>query len=73
MLFRSVVITPDGGFSGKISRVIFSNTAMTVQHARELYYAGPVVSSSLWSMIPSWVWSGVIMLIIIGIAYSLFM
>ena len=68
-----VVITPDGGFSGKISRVIFSNTAMTVQHARELYYAGPVVSSSLWSMIPSWVWSGVIMLIIIGIAYSLFM
>ena len=68
-----VVITPDGGFAGKISRVIFSNTAMTVQHAKELYYAGPVASNSLWSMIPNWVWYGIIFLVIIGIGYSVLM
>jgi len=66
----NVVITPDGGFAGKISRVIFSNTAMTVQHAKELYYAGPVASTGLLSMIPNWVWYGIIFLIIIGISYS---
>lgn len=68
----NVVITPDGGFAGKISRVVFSNTAMTVQHAKQLYYAGPVASTSLWSMVPNWVWYGVIFLVIIGIGYSVF-
>lgn len=67
-----VQITPDGGFAGKISRVTFSNTAMTVTHAKQLYYAGPVPSSSLWSMIPNWVWYVIIILIIVGIGYSLF-
>ena len=70
---NNVVITPDGGFAGKISRVTFSNTAMTVQHAKQLYYAGPVTSNSLWSMIPNWVWYGVILLVIIGIGYSVVM
>lgn len=68
-----VVITPDGGFAGKISRIVFSNTAMTVQHAKQLYYAGPVASNSLWSMIPNWVWYGIIFLVIIGIGYSVMM
>jgi hypothetical protein len=70
---NDVVITPDGGFAGKISRVVFSNTAMTVQHAKQLYYAGPVVSSSLLSMIPNWVWYGIIFLVIIGIGVSVMM
>jgi hypothetical protein len=70
---NSVVITPDGGFAGKISRVKFSNTAMTVQHAKELYYDGPVFTNSLWSMIPNWVWYGIIFIIIIGIGYSVIM
>jgi hypothetical protein len=69
----NVVITPDGGFAGKISRVVFSNTAMTVQHAKQLYYAGPVATSGLLSMIPDWVWYSVIFLIIIAIAYSILM
>lgn len=69
----NVVITPDGGFAGKISRVKFSNTAMTIQHAKKLYYAGPVPSSGLLSMIPNWIWYGIIFLIIFGIAYSVLM
>jgi len=68
-----VAITPDGGFAGKISRVTFSNTAMTVQHAKQLYYSGPVASSGLLAMIPNWVWYGVIFLVILGIGYSVLM
>lgn len=69
----NVLITPDGGFAGKISRVIFSNTAMTVQHSKQLYYDGPVKTSGLLSMIPNWVWYGIIFLIIISIGMSILM
>lgn len=68
-----VNITPDGGFSGQISRVVFSNTAMTVPNARDLYYAGPVPTDSLFSMIPSWVWYGIVLLIVVAVIYSIFM
>jgi len=65
-------LTPDGGFSGQMSQVIFSNTAMTVHKARELYYAGPVPSVGLFSMIPSWFWYSIILIIIIVIIYLIF-
>ena len=68
-----VDITPDGGFSGQISRVSFSNTAMTVPKAQSLYYDGPVPSTSLFSMIPTWVWYGIILLVAGAIIYSIFM
>jgi len=66
----NVMLTPDGGFSGQMSNVVFSNTAMTAHKARELYYAGPVPSASLFSMIPSWVWYVIIILIVVAILYS---
>ena len=66
-------ITPDGGFSGKISRVLFSNTAMTVSHAKQIYYSGPVVIESLFSMIPNWVYWTILVVIIIAIGYSFLM
>ena len=65
-----VMLTPDGGFSGQMSNVVFSNSAMTVHKAQQLYYAGPVPSASLFSMIPSWVWYVIIILIVIAIIYS---
>jgi len=66
-------ITPDGGFSGKISRVVFSNTAMSVKHAKDIYYAGPVASTSLFSMIPNWVYWSILIIIIVAIGYSFMM
>jgi len=65
-----VNLTPDGGFSGQISRVSFSNTAMTVNKSQELYYAGPIATDSIFSMIPNWVWYTIVLLIIISIIYS---
>ena len=67
-----VDITPDGGFSGNMSRVNFMNTAMTVQQARSIYYDGPIKTQSLYSMIPSWVWWIILVIIIIVILYAIF-
>jgi len=68
-----VNVTPDGGFSGKISRVVFSNTAMTVSHAKKIYYSGPVATVSLFSLIPNWVYWTILVIIIVAIVYSFFM
>lgn len=68
-----VNVTPDGGFSGKISRVVFSNTAMTVSHAKQIYYSGPVLTETLFSMIPNWVYWTILIIIVVVIGYSFFM
>ena len=66
-------ITPNGGFSGKISRVTYMNTAVTIKQARDIYYSGPVATTSLFSMIPNWVYWILLLIIIVAIAYSFFM
>lgn len=66
-------VTPDGGFSGKISRVLFSNSAMTITRARNIYYSGPVATVSLFSMIPNWVYWTIFIVIVIALAYSFMM
>jgi hypothetical protein len=68
-----VQITPDGGFSGMISRVKFTNSAMSIQQAKSIYYDGPVVSSTLFSMIPNWVYWTIFIIIVIAILYSFMM
>lgn len=69
----NVDITPDGGFSGQISRVAFSNTAMTVQRAKDIYYDGPISSSNIFSMIPNWAYYLTAFIIIALIVGSIFM
>ena len=65
-----VDITPDGGFSGMISRVKFMNSAMTIQQAKSIYHDGPIYSESLLSIIPTWVYWGLIIIILLAITYS---
>lgn len=67
---NDVEITPDGGFSGMISRVKFTNSAMTIQQAKSIYYDGPIFSESLFSIVPNWVYWGLLILIILAISYS---
>jgi hypothetical protein len=69
----AVTITPDGGFSGLISRVKFTNSAMTVQGARAIYYDGPIATQSLFSLIPSWAYWTILAVVIISIIYSFVM
>jgi hypothetical protein len=68
-----VNITPDGGFSGKIARVSFMNTAMTVSNAKRIYYNGPIVTTSIFSMVPTWVYWCIALIIIFTIVYSFVM
>ena len=75
----SVEITPNGGFSGSISRVKFMNTAMTIQNARSIYYDGPIKTIGLIDLISSyipeyivpWFWWTVIIIVIILIVYAI--
>ena len=66
---KDVELTPDGGFSGMISRVKFTNAAMTIQQAKNIYYEGPIFSESLFSIVPNWVYWGLLILIIVSIGY----
>jgi hypothetical protein len=65
-----ISLTPDGGFSGYISRVKFLNSAMTVQKAKDIYNDGPIYSPSLYSLIPNWVYWTLLVIIILSIGYS---
>ena len=65
-----VILTPDGGFSGYVSRVKFLNNAMTVQKAKSIYYDGPIFSESLYSQIPTWAYWAVALIIIAALGYS---
>ena len=64
-----VNLTPDGGFAGQISKVSFSNTAMTVGKSQSLYYDGPIATDSLLSIIPNWVYYTIISIIFIVLIY----
>ena len=68
-----VSLTPDGGFSGYISRVKFLNSAMTVQKAKDIYYDGPIYSPTLFSQIPNWAYYTVLVVILAAIGYSYYM
>ena len=65
-----VSLTPDGGFSGYISRVKFLNSAMTVQKAKDIYYDGPIYSPTLFSQIPNWAYYTILVVILAAIGYS---
>ena len=65
-------LTPDGGFSGQISNVSFSNTAMTVTKSQELYYAGPILTDSIFTMISNWAYYIVIILSFLSIIFASF-
>jgi len=66
-------VTPNGGFSGKMARLIFMNSAVTLKQARDIYYSGPVATIGLFSMIPNWVYWTLLIIVIIGIIYSIYM
>jgi hypothetical protein len=63
-------VTPDGGFAGQISRVSFSNAAMTVGDARRIYNNGPIVEEGILESIPTWAWYIIVVLVAIAVLYS---
>lgn len=67
----NAVLCPNGGFSGKLANVILYNTAITVNRAKEIYYAGPSIANNVLSGTPSWVYYILVLLVLIVIVYSI--
>lgn len=68
---ESVLLCPDGGFEGKISRLAFFNTAITQERAYQIYKAGGSFSNDLISNTPQWLITVMVILVIGLISYSL--
>jgi len=68
---ESVLLCPDGGFEGKISRLAFFNTAITQDRAYQIYKAGGSFSNDLISNTPQWLITVIVILVIGLISYSL--
>ena len=68
---EDVVICPDGGFDGSISRVSFYNSAITQDMAFQIYKDGAVYADTFFNNIPGYVYVMVFLLIIVLLAYSL--
>jgi hypothetical protein len=70
---EGVVLCPDGGFDGQISRLAFYNTALTQEKAYQIYRAGGSFSGDLVSNIPEWLYGVVGVVVLALIVYAVFM
>jgi hypothetical protein len=75
----SLVLSPEGGYSGQMSSVVYVNSAMTQGDVYKMYAQGPDgarnsngIMGKL-SGIPTWVYAVVVLMIIAAVAYSFFM
>jgi len=70
---EGVIMCPNGGFDGHISRLAFYNTALTQAKAYQIYRAGGSFAGDLVSSVPEWLYGALFMIVIGLIAYAVFM
>ncbi len=73
MSTENAVICPDGGFDGKISNVTFYGNALTANDVKNIYNMGPVIQTTIFTNIPTWVYYVIAIIILCGITYSMFL
>lgn len=62
-----LLLSPNDGFSGKMSKVEYINSALTADRVYDLYSQGPSASSGgLLDNIPNWIWV-VLAILVIGV------
>jgi hypothetical protein len=67
-----LILSPNDGFSGQMSKVEYINSALTADRVYDLYTQGPTPSSGgLLANIPNWVWIVLAILVIGVIVYTL--
>jgi len=49
-----MVLFPDGGFSGQMTKLMYSNMALNQDQIASIYAAGPQTTTSFWGQIPNW-------------------
>ena len=65
-----LVISPNDGFSGKITKVAYLNTALGADDVYSLYKEGPDNSETLLDRIPNWVWGVLVLLVLAVLIYT---
>jgi len=66
-----LVLSPDDGFSGKITKVVYLNSAVSADDAYGLYADGPDHYDTLLSRVPNWAWGVLALVILAVIIYSM--
>lgn len=67
-----LVIAPEDGFSGKITKVVYLNSAVSADDAYSLYADGPDFYETVIARIPNWAWGVLALVILAVIIYSFF-
>lgn len=67
-----LVISPDGGFGGMISKVEYTNSILSAKDVYNIYSMGPEAQAAdILSMIPTWAWVVFVILVVGVLGYSL--
>lgn len=70
---ENLVLCPDEGFSGMISKVSYSNTIYTAKDVAELYREGPEgMPGNIMDSVPTWGWVLLVVLVLGAIGWSVF-
>lgn len=70
---ENLVLCPDEGFSGMISKVSYSNTIYTAKDVADLYREGPEsMPGNIVDSVPTWGWVLLVVLVLGAIAWSVF-
>ena len=69
---EDLVISPDGGFSGMISKVEYTNSMLSAKDVYDIYSQGPEgKKEGIVAQIPNWAWLILVVVVIGALAYSL--
>jgi hypothetical protein len=70
---ENLVLCPDEGFSGMISKVSYSNTIYTAKDVADLYREGPEsMPGNIMDSVPTWGWVLLVVLVLGAIGWSVF-
>jgi len=75
----SLVLSPEGGYSGQMSSVVYVNSAMSQGDVYKMYSQGPDGARNGGGVmgklrgVPTWVYVVVVLMVIAAVAYSFFM
>ena len=66
-----LVLSPDDGFSGKITKVVYLNSAVSADDVYSMYADGPDHYDTLLSRVPNWAWGVLALIVLAVIVYSI--
>ena len=66
-----LVLSPDDGFSGKITKVVYINSAVSADDVYSMYADGPDHYDTLLSRVPNWAWGILALIVLAVIVYSI--